>query len=467
MPPIDSPARSSSAPRRSPRWVFVQLSIALAALSIVGAWITDNYWQEPSGATYSFPVSDGWCDPPTQGIGLHCFGDFQLPLVFLDEPASVWERSGSIGAPISVTPTGMLPHVASKALIDSGLGPKITLWLFLIVLALALLTPALVAIWQSRRGLGWLIPILILGVATQPVWNALDRGTTVGFTVPLLLVFALTADRDPPWLAPAAVILATSVRPQFILLALAFIAFGRWRAFVSTIAAAVGVQLISFIVWPGNFTETTQAWFRNLSGYSTYGGLGPTEGSANVSLAQAVALAGRALGALPGWLGSAGSSLTEWAGAHASIPGIVLVVLVIVCFILARNQLPRVVALTIALALPALVPGTVFSYYLTFVLVVGALILGPQALRRESGLWRFEATGGLDRLMSPAWIWWRWLLVAITAITLFPLPFRFLGGLNSGVMYLGGVTWSLVVGSALAVALTQQIRENVKDGAGN
>ena len=433
--------------RLTPSWVFPQLLILLAALTLAGAWVLHNYYGQSTAETFSAGSADGWCDSASEGLGVHCFGDFHLPRLLAANLAETWS-SDQFAHPY--TPTSMVPHIASRYAAETPLGVRGSLFLYLVLLGIALLVPAAACAWKATPRRLALLPLLLVGLATQPFLASIDRGNSVAFAVPAVFIFALSVKRKPSWLAPSAVVLAACIRPQFILLALAFVAFRQWRALLYSVGAGLASQLLLFVVWPGGFVHAVSGWLSNVSAFRVPVDIVATS-NANVSSARGVVYFGRLLEQGPGFVGSAGSGLIRWVAANPGAPGIAIGAGALFAVIALQKHLPRAAMLFIILPLPALVPSVSFGYYTVFALVLGALIWGPSLLTRTAGRWSLRNEGLLDQLPGRLWRSWAWFALGAVALTLFPLPFRFAGGWNSGFLEITGLTWTLVVVGTIAV----------------
>jgi hypothetical protein len=276
----------------------------------------------------------------------------------------------------------------------------------------------------------------------------LDRGNSVGFAVPPLLLFVSHIRRSPAWVAPVAVVLASAVRPQFALIAVALIAMRRYRAFL---AAAAGVMLstaLGFALWPGSSSQHAASWLQNAFSYQGYIDLQNGQ-IANLSFAHSVVRIASQVSESPAGLSSGAESLITFVARNPSIPGLILVTLSVGVFALCGPRTDPAIVVTISLALPALVPSVSFGYYAVFVLVLAALALAPQGFDRLSG----QATPSVG---------FRRALVVAIAFSLYPLAVASSADQNAvGVQYVGTV-WSSIVLYGLFVttktALVAQIR---------
>ncbi|MBU6280533.1 MAG: DUF2029 domain-containing protein, partial [Actinomycetales bacterium] len=284
--------------------------LAIWVVAIPVGWVSWSYLQVPVNEVISAPADDGHCTASTDGVGVHCFGDYFYPAkLAASDPTWVYPTL----YPHAYTASGMLPHVVADNLGNLFGSERIGLLLYLLPILVALLVPAALLASRLRAPLG-LVLLLVLGVASQPFLLALDRGNSAALVVPLLLwVGWATVTRH--WAqVSAAIVLASMLRPQFILLALILLALRQWRPLVLTAVAAAAANALAFAVWPGGFTANVTGWAQNLLSYS---GTIPLERNnpTNLSTAHAVTVLTRAGRVLPeplsGWLANLQDLITR------------------------------------------------------------------------------------------------------------------------------------------------------------
>jgi len=428
------------------------LILGFAVAAAIG-WGSVNYFHRSPGLVESFRSDDGWCDPAVAGVGVHCFGDFALPNILVAQ-GDAWP--GHIGAsPGPVNPysaLGMTPNVLANQVAQTPIGPRGSLFIYLVLLALALLAPALWAVLAGRGPPRNWLPLLVIGVASGPFLTTMDRGNSIGFAVPLILLFALFIRRNPAWVAPVAVIAAAAVRPQFVLLALALVAFGRWRAALYAVLGAVASGLLAFAVWPGGMVSNIQEWLGDIQAFQA--GVDPAADTPiNVSAAHSVATLGQWLGHAPGFVGDAGTGLVAFIRQFPSLPGVLIALAVGLTLLCARGRVPQSLVLTLVFALPALIQGVAYSYSLIFALVLAALVLGPTALA-ASGHTDNRVTGLFDDLATRgrAWRLWAWVVVVAIALSVVPITLSIDALSQSLVKGQAGLVWLVVVVGGIVLA---------------
>lgn len=362
---------------------------AFVALAIV---IYSGYLGYSFSASFSFQVQDGWCDPATQGLGAHCFGDFS------DYDDRDFRAPWSWPAgPYSHPPLIYLWHSAFASLGQVLGNPRLGLALWLICIALAVLVPA----WWSglgRRPSDRALALLVIGVGSTPFLAAIDRGNSAAFLVPPVMLWAWAVVRDHPWWAAVAIVIAVSVRPQAIFLVLVFLVAHRFRFFVRTAVAGFLAILLGFAVYPGNRWSNFTQWVENITVYGAYAN--PYNSHVpNFSLARTLGLLSQAISVYTQGL----KLRTE----PILIPPSTLELSVLVITLLLAVTVPLLMwfrgqrlsplgIVSIPLILLVILPSTTFAYYAVVFLVPAAMLLAG----RERGGSKYVVQCDSSRLTS-------------------------------------------------------------------
>ena len=223
----------------------------------------------------------------------------------------------------------------------------------------------------------------------------IDRGNSVGFVVPIGLVFLVALCRRRWGLVTIMVVLAALVKPQFAVLAVALFAARQWRMGGIAVAGVAISNLAAFLLWPRDFPETIAQSIHNaLELSSSFPSL--LVGINNVSFANGVLLIPdhimrMKMGYVPqGFL----------AGPRSLIGGVVLVVIV-GCVLALGRRIPPVMVGIAVLATASLFPPLTGRYYLVFVLPVAALVARDPDGPPGSGIFdRFGTLGDRRRAVG-------------------------------------------------------------------
>ena len=429
--------------RTQGRWASRLLTwiLALWVVAIPIGWVSWAYLQVPVNEVISAAADDGHCTPATDGVGVHCFGDYFYPAkLAASDPTWVYPTP----YPHAYTASGMLPHVIADNLGNLVGSERVGLLAYLLPIVVALLVPALLLAVRLRAPLG-LVMVVVLGVASQPFVLALDRGNSAALAVPLLLWLGwATITRHWAQVATA-IVLASLLRPQFILLALILLALRQWRPLLLTAVAAAVFNALAFALWPGGFTANVTGWAQNLLSYS---GTIPLERNnpTNLSAAHALTVLTRAGRVLPEPISSWLTGVQDLVTGMPWLPGFVLLLFAAVVLIIRGRWMSMSSLLTVVILLTVLVPSLSFGYYLAVVLPIAAWLLVDPAQWFTQG--RAQLRGLLDVEGSLAQGWRglpSWLLVAAVALSLVPLPIAIAGGENGVIAQNLGLLWTAVV----------------------
>jgi len=155
-------------------WILI-----LLAIPVIG------YLGETWTSVLSFFVDDGWCQPPKQGLGVHCFGDFGFPYQHAINGTAY--STGSLGAantPLSI----FLFELLSQAHYNVAL-------IFVQILMIAGFVGTVYWGSLARNIHTRLMLVLLVGVGSVGSIVAIDRSNWVGFLAPLILLFVVFIDK--------------------------------------------------------------------------------------------------------------------------------------------------------------------------------------------------------------------------------------------------------------------------------
>jgi len=401
----------------------------LLGISFISILAVGSYYDQPITQILSFNVYDEHCQLEIQGIGQHCFGDFVLPMNFINEP-NLWSNYYS--------PTGFIPHFISNEL-KNLIGHRPTLLIYLTLLLFSLLTPAIYVYRRSESNGQSLLPFLF----------TLDRGNSVGFVVPWLLIFATRLRKNPDWVVTASIIASAAIRPQFAFLAIGLIAFGQIKQVVYSVLGSIAINLLPFFIITSNPVSNIKMWLNGLTGYAT----DSRNGSDIPGDQYPVVLSfGKAVFNFLNIIKF--YSTAEKMLSNTSILSFICLTLSCVVVFICRKQMTPMIAVVISLILPTIIPTMTFGYYSVFVLVIAARIMTLNGVKSQAH--QFETSTTKSHTS------WLWLLTLATAFSLAPLPFAEEVGRNSIPLELFGLVWSSVLfGSLLLLIIKFMSSEKV------
>jgi hypothetical protein len=384
---------------QSERTILLGSILLASAVSAATGFVLTQYYSVDVLTSFSGAVQD--CPPPgfdwgprpttdfaAMQIGRHCFTDYAAVLVNGLQP-NPWDWS------IMVYPAAnMLPHLLF-GLPAHWLGaPQLGLIGYLLALTIAVLTPA---IWAARgaRGLERVVVFVALGAAAIPAWAVINRGNSVGFIVPIGLVF-LVALRRQQWglVTIMTVLAATLVKPQFAILAVALFAARQWRWGAIALSGVVTANLAAYLLWPLDFPKTIGQTIHNtLDAEGGTSGFQIIAGVYDVSFGKGVLFIPDTIVRVK----SGGVPERFLLGPRMLIGYVVLVVVVVCVLALGRRVLPVMVGIAL-LATASLFPAEALHYYLVFALPVAALVARDPHGPPGSGI--FERLGDRRRAVG-------------------------------------------------------------------
>ena len=272
---------------------------------------------------------------------------------------------------------------------------------------------------------------VILTVFAQPFITTFDRGNSVGFIVPFLMVFATGYFYDKNLIAAIGIVGAFVSRPQYALLGIALLVAKDFKRSTFTIVSGVIIFFCSFPLMPGAYSESFAAWLRNLRNYADYGS--GSSFPANLSLSTAF------------------NGVFEIFNYRDL--AVVLVAVTVAVFLIFSCEGSRGRVLIALLSMTCLIPKVSFAYYSIFVLVIAAMIFTEPKFLEPPSLLSHDSN---KRRQVKTRIAYNYLLITVVAISLAPIPFVREVGRNSIALESFSTLWTIV----LVATLAQQIVEH-------
>jgi hypothetical protein len=366
--------RLSAVTGQSERTILLGTVLLASAVSVATGFVLAQYYSvDVISSLIVFVPDDCYLDWPTR-VGRHCFSDYSITVSIGTVP-NPWAPFPLYLPPdfkpthFNYTAAGMVPHVIFGFL-GKWLGaPRLGLLAYLLVLTIAVFTPA---VWAARgaRGLERVVVFVACGVAAIPAWVVIDRGNSVGFLAPIGLVFLVALCRRRWGLVTIMVVLAALVKPQFAVLAVALFAARQWRFGGIAVGGAVVGNLAAYALWPRDFPQTIAQSIHNTFGYGNGGSRAAVAANSNVSF-------GKALLAVPDGIKAqetGGTIPDDFLAGPRSLIGYALLVVVVVSVVALGRRIPPVMVGIVLLATASLFAPLTNPYYLVFVLPVAALV---------------------------------------------------------------------------------------------
>jgi len=262
----------------------VAVLLPIQGISIFLWWVAGSYLGFDLFSSRIFWSADGYCDPSTQGLGVHCFSDYYAVVNVLE--------SGSPHSEFEPTPypaAALVPFMFFKWLTDmTGV-----LWLGLAAYLVSLATLISYSVWVATRGESFerrVIFFSALVLLSPAVIVTLDRGNSAGFLVPILIWLFSAIQNQKSSQTIISLALLSFIKPHYGVVAIAFILAGRVKVGSRALGLGLILNLLPFLVfWPREFPNNFFTWANTVLGYQDYGsvtGLWPQ----NISFAQSIYL---------------------------------------------------------------------------------------------------------------------------------------------------------------------------------
>ena len=351
---------------------MLSIILLVSAVSAATGYVLTQYYSVDVFSSLVFPPEDCWRDWG-MNIGRHCFSDYAAvvdagmrPNAWAPYPISpAWGTHQESW--ILYPPAAMMPHMLF-GLLGKWLGaPRLGLIGYLLALTIAVLSPA---VWAARgaRGLERVALFVALGAVAIPAWAVIDRGNSVGFVVPIALVFLVALRRRRWGLVAVTVVLAALVKPQFAVLTVALFAARKWRLGSLAVGGVAISNLAAYLLWPRDFPETITQSIHNV--FDMMGSFQMLVTMQNVSFGKALLLFPDTVK-----LHQTGGKIPDgFLAGPRSLIGYAVLVLVVVSVLALGQRITPVMVGIVLLATATLFPPLAQCYYLVFVLPVAALV---------------------------------------------------------------------------------------------
>jgi hypothetical protein len=220
--------------------------LPIQGISLLWWWIAGSYLGLDVFSSRSFPSADGWCESAAQGLGSHCWGDYYYPLFLVLSQPNPWLEYQNPYPAASLLPFLIAHFLGSiTGLAQAGL-----------VIFLGTMTLLIGwSVWAATKGMA-LEPRLILfstlTLLSPPLINALDRGNSVGFIIPLLVWLYSSLRNQSENQGVLAVVLLTVIKPHFAVLLFIYLLRGQFKALVKGILLGGTIHVLGFLVVAGD-----------------------------------------------------------------------------------------------------------------------------------------------------------------------------------------------------------------------
>lgn len=239
--------------------------LALAGVLFLWSAFKIIYLKFPANQIISNPTSDRPYIRPEafeepRNVGFHFFGDF-LQTFDWATLANPWTSNSEFLVQYPSVPVYLLKLLTPFPYFTA-------MWIYLTLMVVS----SAAAVWlvlPSFRLASRLSAALGIGVMSAPALMAFDRGNSVGFLAILFAIFIYGVVRENKKLAVLSLILMATTKIYPLLLLAVFVRLKWWRELVATVLLGAGATILLFLITPGNFLETIEAWMAANTGASS------------------------------------------------------------------------------------------------------------------------------------------------------------------------------------------------------
>jgi hypothetical protein len=107
--------------------IILNISVLVAPIAFLLVFFLPSYFPFTAGTVMVFSGSDGNCVVEGVALGSHCFGDYGVPINFIQNSSNPWSADSSLA---QVPPLNML-LLSFFAFMSNSLNPAFALTLFL------------------------------------------------------------------------------------------------------------------------------------------------------------------------------------------------------------------------------------------------------------------------------------------------------------------------------------------------
>ena len=438
---VPTSSRFNIACNRLLTWVtFENLSLVSLIAMSVGV-LYSSYMGLSYSEIISAPVSDGWCEPTTQGIGKHCFGDFYAPNS-ISSSSNPWNSPGLLDG-VAYTPLSFSYFNVISAELLLGIEQKLPLYINLVFTIFALSFPGLhIIVKKIKKGLSgkWILAVML---TSTPSLMMIDRGSNNFILVPLLYMYFVKIREGKSSKAFLLLFVMSLWKPQMLLFGFLLISWIGLRKFSLAMLATISGLLVSFILYPNSMLVNIIDWVENSRAYQTYA---PSPSIGNYSFANFVGL----LESTWHTLSSPGQSFSLLDNPlsinEVSAISLMYGVMAFGVVLLGRKHLSANYQFLAVTVFFLQLPGTTFGYYTVFlILPLIFMIIDNEFAGVDSSFkaLNYVVYGALLFAMVPAW----------------PVNMTVLGIDPTGMFSASGITWviSHLLLSILSVLLILDI----------
>lgn len=217
----------------------------LGSIGLVISLLLASYLGQPFSETLSFRIDDGWCDKSSEGVGVHCFGDFGTA------------RTADFREPIYETPSVSASNTPFTLFIWS-IFRSIPYQLGVLMYLISLFGGVVGTVWVATKRLPFTERAALsmsIGVLNVGVISAVDRGNHVAWLVPISYVYLRSVQQNRWSSAVIPLALLASLKFWGILFIIPLLVHKKWRESAQAIGITVAINHICIGFYQGSYVS--------------------------------------------------------------------------------------------------------------------------------------------------------------------------------------------------------------------
>ena len=242
---------------------FHRTYLVLYLFSVATAFFFSSYLKYPIISAVSWTTDDGWCNPKEEGIGEHCFGDYYYPL-FLQRKTLPWSDSPNPYPAIALEITRPFQFL------NNQFNSRVVLAIYILALLSTLIFSVYFFLKKIKATSAEFTTIILGTIASAPVFVIIDRGNSAILLFPILTLWIFKVRNEEYGKAAILIVVASLLRPQFILLALIFLFLRKPTLFIKTLSGSFIVTSLAFLVYGSNAVSNLTHWVIQIFRYQDY-----------------------------------------------------------------------------------------------------------------------------------------------------------------------------------------------------
>ncbi len=228
------------------------------AISLLAFWVFGSYFRIDVPASLMFQADDGWCEVPSESIGVHCFGDFNERVGLPDDHP--WKNY------VETSPVGPLVTQVANLILRLT-SARFVLIAFLLLLGFVAILP--IAATRTRSNSELLSNFFLFGIGTYPFLVLMDRGHSLAIASPLMFVYLRSAMTRNYKSLLVSIVALSCLKPVFIGLSLIFLIFNQPRKFVKALVLSIALPLVLLVVTGDGGVSRIREWLEISKSYTT------------------------------------------------------------------------------------------------------------------------------------------------------------------------------------------------------